>query len=127
VVAISDPAQIFSGAPKCMQVLVETGVLSLHGTQHVGCFKAMSLAASDGCVGENSRGTHVINSQTDTIQGPNLFCYSSPSKIDSPASSLRLLKVCLKILQQKFALHLSHSRISCLPIPAKRTVTVSVI
>lgn len=119
MVAISDPAQIFSGPPKDMQVLVETGILLLCDTQHVDCFEAMPLAASDGCVEENSRGTHVISSQTDIIQGLNLFCYSSPRKIGSPVSSLRLFKVCLKIVQQKFALHLSHSKIPSLPVPGK--------
>lgn len=65
MVAILDPAQIFSGPPKRMQVLVETGIL-LCDTQHMDCFKAMSLAASDDCVDENSRGTHVISSQTQS-------------------------------------------------------------
>lgn len=86
----------------------------------------LSLAASDGSVDENSRGTHVIRSQTDIIQGPNLFCYSSLNKIESLVSSLSLLKVWLKILQQKFALHLSNSKISSLPVPAKCTVKVHV-
>lgn len=71
MISSSDPAQIFSGAPKHMQVLVETGIL-MCDTQHVDKFELV-LAASDDCLGENSWGSHGICSPTGAIKGPELF------------------------------------------------------
>lgn len=123
--SVSDPAQVFSGPPNHVQVLVETGILLCCDAQHMGCLNVMScLAPNDACVYEHSKGAHVISSQTDTIQGPKLFCYTSPRNIVSPFPSLRLFEVWLTILQQNFALHLSHLKISCLPVPTDCTVGV---
>lgn len=58
MISSSDPAHIFSGAPKHVQVLVDTGILTCD-TQHVDDFELVLAASS-----ETAKEVNVIENNT---------------------------------------------------------------